>query len=424
MRGMRLTTVLEQVIPPAILTYLALGLRAALTKVGYRYLYLYARRPWAAALYSAAVALALPALAGTFLRLYLLPSRQNVPPPRPPGAITSLRTLFECVPPRRALREGYTLVPRSAARDEVADALIATCHKGACAGRWKPARARHCSECGRCRCAFDHHCAFLANCITASYLPAFLALLFGTPLVVLGALVPVYTTLLARIPKAWAHSATDAAAARFWAWRPGWVVAGGPVGRLAVGLFLGWRGLDGVDGGGPGGTLTWDLAALAFVGHMLALLTTALGYSTLRHVLSGALTIDVERAKSLARLRADIKAKRARGEEPSADMVADAERFAATTWFFVPLEDSDEWAGAVLPALDGERPYDLGPAGNFAQIISRGRGISWLAPWNVLRGSLPDDELWNWPVAPAVRARLLADAESIAADEAEAGADY
>lgn len=235
-------------------------------------------------------------------------------------------------------------------------------------------------------------------------------------MVVLTSLIPAYGTLLARVPAAWAYSSIDARAARFWAWRPGWVVAGGPVGRVIVGLFLGWRGLDQQDGGGPGGVAAWEIGALALVGHLLALLTTALGYSTLRHVLVGELTIDVERGKSLAKLRADIAALRARGEEPGEELLADAARFANSHWFFVPL-DSDEWAGAVLPALDGERPYDLGAWGNFGQLISRGRGISWLAPWNVLRASVPDSELWNWPVAPAVHARLFADAESIAADD-------
>jgi len=71
--------------------------------------------------------------------------------------------MFECLAPEEA-KVVNLAVQRASGNDEPFDDLVVVnrCWKGTCNGRWKPARARHCSECGVCRAGFDHHCAFVS----------------------------------------------------------------------------------------------------------------------------------------------------------------------------------------------------------------------------------------------------------------------
>lgn len=101
-------------------------------------------------------------IAGYILRLYFLPARFALPPADPPPSVTSLETVFEVPPPKELQPQLIKLDD-----DHTHHTLIVRCTKDQCQGRWKPARARHCSECGRCRVGFDHHCMFVSGVLSS-----------------------------------------------------------------------------------------------------------------------------------------------------------------------------------------------------------------------------------------------------------------
>ncbi|KAJ7623488.1 DHHC palmitoyltransferase-domain-containing protein [Roridomyces roridus] len=116
---------------------------------------------------------------------------------------------------------------------------LATCAK--CNGAWKPPRTHHCSTCGVCRMEFDHHCPWVGNCVTKSRLKPFLALLILTPVVFLVSILPVYGPLLRNIALALKVSQSDPWAQRvWWDWYGSWIFVGGPPGRFAFGIVLGF----------------------------------------------------------------------------------------------------------------------------------------------------------------------------------------
>lgn len=94
-------------------------------------------------IYIAFANVAIPGVTLLYLRLLFLPSKQSVPPRRPEGWLSQSSDIVECSP------------------DETPPTWQ-TCSKGRCGGRWKPARARHCSDCGVCRVGFDHHCPIVS----------------------------------------------------------------------------------------------------------------------------------------------------------------------------------------------------------------------------------------------------------------------
>lgn len=159
---------------------------------------------------------------------------------------------------------------------------------------------------------------------------------------------------------------------------------------------------------------------------MVILTEQALGWSTLSAILRGELTVDRERHRAYLRARLDASDRVAKGVPPTPAILSALERFAPQYWFFVPLplgSGISPYAGIVLSTLPYERPYDLGPAGNFAALVSRGTGFRWLLPWNALRTGLPQDELLNWSLAPNVAARLKAEAKAISESAEANGGD-
>lgn len=101
-----------------------------------------------------------------YLRLYLLPRSQSVPPYDPPLEVLNKRVMFACFLSQSSSRSSSNLE----LEPESGDVLLITeqepeverCYKGRCGGRWKPARTRHCTQCGVCRAGFDHHCPFVS----------------------------------------------------------------------------------------------------------------------------------------------------------------------------------------------------------------------------------------------------------------------
>jgi hypothetical protein len=47
-----------------------------------------------------------------------------------------------------------------------------------------------------------------------------------------------------------------------------------------------------------------------------------------------------------------------------------------------------------------------------------GEGLGWLIPWRAMRQGM-GDEIYNWPVSPVVKARLIAEAQSRKSPEVE-----
>jgi hypothetical protein len=195
--------------------------------------------------------------------LFLLPRSQSVPPYNPPKQILDKTTIFECLAPEEAKIVNLA-VQRASGVDEPFDDLVVVnrCWKGRCNGRWKPARARHCSECGVCRAGFDHHCAFVsqemslrvdtqfANCLTTSHMPTFLLTLILAPIALNMCCLPIYRPFGRRFLEGLYFSRSGEQFAWWWEWWPSWIVAGGPLGRYGVGIALAWREMDRRDGGG------------------------------------------------------------------------------------------------------------------------------------------------------------------------------
>ena len=151
----------SQVIPPALLTYFGRTLYLCITEIGPKYLG--QRSPVLGRLYTISAATLIPAISILYLRLYFLPTSQSVPPRDPPDSIKRGAVPFECLSPAAA--DVVRMANEELAEHETAalsEPIVNRCWRGKCGGRWKPARARHCSECGVCRAAFDHHCALVS----------------------------------------------------------------------------------------------------------------------------------------------------------------------------------------------------------------------------------------------------------------------
>jgi hypothetical protein len=108
-----------------------------------------------------------------FLRLYLLPRSQSLPPRHPPDTIKRHQTIFECLSPDevKLIRIAAHKAGDQTSYQDGDEVVVNRCYKGKCQGRWKPARARHCSECGVCRAGFDHHCAFVSRLFAELHRP-------------------------------------------------------------------------------------------------------------------------------------------------------------------------------------------------------------------------------------------------------------
>ncbi|GMK54776.1 hypothetical protein CspeluHIS016_0113620 [Cutaneotrichosporon spelunceum] len=391
---------IEFVLPPALLAYFAWAWRVCTGSLVASYL---------ADRYGSTLAVAYPwistALIATvtavFLRLYLLPTRFAAAP-LPPPAISHLEVIFEVPPPKDGTARLVTHVGADEATEADGGSLIVFCTSDQCGGRWKPPRTRHCSECGRCRLGFDHHCYFVANCISSPVLPSFTALLLLTPLTVLLLAAPIHRAALHGARLAWAATATNPRVQSYWGWKWSWVLPAGPVIRYAIGLLLAWADLDHVEGYGE----MWrvDIGLVWSIGLMLALVAGALAVWQVKQILKGALGNDIMRARAYAKASDAVRVSRAKGEEDTTALAA-MHRFAPDKWFFVPLQH-DLYAGAVVLALPSQSPYDLGPRANFDLLIGRGRGWRWILPWNCVRNGMSNAEASVWPISEAVKTHL------------------
>ncbi|BEJ11384.1 hypothetical protein CspHIS471_0108060 [Cutaneotrichosporon sp. HIS471] len=186
----------------------------------------------------------------------------------------------------------------------------------------------------------------------------------------------------------------------YWGWGWSWVVPAGPVARYAIGLLLAWNDLEAKnsDMGRVEIGLLWG------IGNALALITAALAFWQVKQIFSGELGNDVMRARAYAKASEAVRIARAKGEEDTKALAA-MERFTPDKWFFVPLEHH-LYAGAVVPALPTESPYNLGRRENFDLLVGRGRGWRWILPWNCVRSGMSTAEASVWPINGVIRARL------------------
>ncbi|OXG17937.1 hypothetical protein C367_04747 [Cryptococcus neoformans Ze90-1] len=366
-----------------------------------------------------------------YLRLYLLPRSQSVPPYDPPLEVLNKRVMFACFLPQSSSRSSSNLE----LEPESGDVLLITeqepeverCYKGRCGGRWKPARTRHCTQCGVCRAGFDHHCPFFANCLTAPYIPTFLAVLLYTPPTVLILSFPLLPPLFHRSIAAYLLACDSSEIiAYWWNWKWSWVVAGGPVGRFAGGIILGWRELDTQDGGG---LYRLTVGLLVAFGFILSGITAGLAYSTIQVLRDGDFAIDRERSGAHRRILSTIKD--LPQEQPIPDKLRqDLARFSDRPAFYLPPSNTDQicpdkgqdrkWGrhgrknrnGCIVQLNDKMRPYDHGPRVNTQLVLGTpwGEGWGWLLPWRAIRRSIGYDQggrwLFNWPVAEGVRQEI------------------
>lgn len=225
--------------------------------------------------YSVFATASIASMVSLYLQLYFLPRSQSVPPRDPPAELLSGPAIYECLSPaeEKALNAASLATDADADGDSPTDnsqlsrGSVNRCYRQTCNGRWKPARARHCSTCGTCRMGFDHHCAVFANCLTVAHVPCFLCMVVLVPPTIFILSSPLLIPLAKRGVQAWRAACTDPDVVGWWTWTPSWIVAGGPVGRWIGGLVLGWRQLDRLDGGGA---VRASVAALVGIGGLIS----------------------------------------------------------------------------------------------------------------------------------------------------------
>ncbi|ORX40702.1 DHHC palmitoyltransferase-domain-containing protein [Kockovaella imperatae] len=411
-RQLRPKWLLQNLLPPALLTFFARTWYLCLTDIGPKYIGGTLGRPHLGRLYSAFATVSISTITVLYLRLYFLPSNQSVPPRKPTDHIPHVKT-YE-----------YPLgIPKSIVFQN--DVPLTRCDRPSCSSRWKPPRTRHCSDCGTCRMGFDHHCAFFANCLTAPYIPIFLLTLLYTPPTVIILLVPIIRPLCERAAEAYNLSRSSPEIISGWYhWTGSWFVAGGPIGRYVGGVVLGWKALDRVDGEEA---LRMEIGALAAAGLLLAMMTAGLAASSIESILRGDLTVDRERAKSFRRIEAEVH-RLARAGKPVPDKMQESlKKLTAQSFFWVPVEFEDGIEffaqrnghngdslrrGVIVPTLPWEKPYDLGRARNWN--LYMGQGYGWTLPWNAWhRISYLKNVILDWPLSPEVEHRLRDEAERI-----------
>ncbi|WRT70349.1 uncharacterized protein IL334_007347 [Kwoniella shivajii] len=386
---------LQQLIPPLLLTYFYFGWKITTFETPQ--------------IYRTLPTLLVGSITIVYLRLYFLSSTQSTPPYDPPPAIRNRKIIFQCLSPSeaKALR-----LANDAANQYDEEPMVERCHRDRCGGRWKPARTRHCSMCQRCRGGWDHHCPFFANCLTAQYMRSFLALLLYTPPTVLLLSLPLYKPLCNRAIAAYAFSrSSDEIRQYWWDWSYSWVIAGGPIGRYAGGMILGWRELDKMDNDK---TLRLGVGLMIGFGVLLALVTTGLAFSTITLLVRGNLTIDKGRSTAHNQALHAIYKSKMSGRSIPPELEMNLKRFSDTRHFYVPFPESFQnngKEGIVLPILDHERPYDHGWKKNLEIVL--GKGWAWLLPWNAMQRGM-GDEMFSWPIEEGVKNRLMEEAERIA----------
>ncbi|GAA5981181.1 hypothetical protein JCM10908_004010 [Rhodotorula pacifica] len=304
------------------------------------------------------------ALAMTLLSYFKVYLHSQAPPRRrePPEEVQAKRVVFAC--------------------DEAGAPL--RCYRDRCDGAWQTIRTRHCRDCGTCRPLFDHHCAFMDNCIDAETHKAFFCFVaYATVVLGLGLLplAPPQWAALRRVVRSTWHTETMA---QSW-WHRWYSWAGGPVWRYAGAVLLGYRqyqqatGLESITGqtnetvnmlpavARPRSLSDPRLSTLAITGSawLIFLIALSMVLVVVRNASRGLSTVQIERARTYhaQRNRAPL------GLKP---------RYDARLRLWVTAPDGSD--GTVVLVEPDIPLFDFGWRDNLRRAFGD-RWWKWLLPW-------------------------------------------
>ncbi|EIW72253.1 hypothetical protein TREMEDRAFT_58413 [Tremella mesenterica DSM 1558] len=389
MSGHKATWAVQQLLPPALLTYFFWAWKICTFEIGPTFIGKTLQHPLLGATYSAFASISLGTLTLLFLRLYLLPSRQGIPPRDPPDDIQLRRVIFQVSRPP----------------EYPGDVKIERCYKDECKGRWKPARTRHCSTCKVCRVGYDHHCAFFANCLTAPYIPLFLTLLLFSPPIFFLLSLPLLKPLTTRTFKAYHLSRTDPTLKEWWAWSWSWILPAGPVG---------WRRLDVLD---PEKDSRAGVTVMVLVGGLLSLICLALLISSFLLIQDGRLAVDRGRQLSHMKIQKTILKLQSKSQPIPTTLQQSLLELSEQEWFFVPLGPPGQ--GEIVFTLPDVKPYDHGSKRNRELVGLKGW---WFLPWKAMKAT--ELNVWNWELAEGVQIRLREEAKMMRLERMREGEEY
>ncbi|GAA6058523.1 hypothetical protein JCM10212_006962 [Sporobolomyces blumeae] len=114
------------------------------------------------------------------------------------------------------------------------------CFQDDCDGSFVSLRTRHCRDCRRCQPRFDHHCAFMDNCVQAETFKDFVLFILYAVLLLGVALVPLAPLQLRAFREVIDTTWTSDALEQAWWGRPWRSWLGGPVWHYAGAVVLGF----------------------------------------------------------------------------------------------------------------------------------------------------------------------------------------
>ena len=125
--------------------------------------------------------------------------------------------------------------------------------------------------------------------------------------------------------------------------------------------------------------------------------------ATARVIMDGHLTIDRERARSLARATDAVNALRKAGKPVPPETLQAMDRWVDKRYFWAPYPAAPN-GGRVVEYAGQPGPYDRGRRGNWELIM--GKGVGWIFPWTAMRRGIDVETALNWPLSETARERL------------------
>ncbi|GAA5972640.1 hypothetical protein JCM11641_002950 [Rhodosporidiobolus odoratus] len=364
---------LGKLIPTLLLIFATMGYRLVIAEV---FPLVYRRSRPEGLTYFGWVHLTLALTGWSYLKVYF----QSLDPPRekePPLEVLERRVVFACH----------------------ADGQPMRCLRDRCAGAWQSLRTRHCRDCGTCRERFDHHCAFMDNCVSATTFKPFFTFLLYAFLLLIVALVPLTPLQLKAcrevIQQTWS---TPFMQDRWWSRWYSW--AGGPVWRYGGALFLGYEHYHRLAPDRPPlipdvrtrfirqgpATFAYDeplypslaiprLSTLVIVlfAALISAIALAMLVTVIRNTTTGFSTVQLERTRRYRRQVAPTPAQSGQPENPAA--------YDARFRLWIPLSRDECPAGGSVVLVEPDAPlFDFGSRENWKSAMGE-RWWKWVVPW-------------------------------------------